>query len=87
MSITKKYEMYWATRSEVYNNIRQQPGEVIHAPSQRIKAMTAKCVCTEEEEIILHSITYYEVRVKLHTLGDKDIDFERIITEGIRYEL
>ena len=54
--------------------------------------MIAKCTWTEEEkacivEIMTHTLTCYEVRVKLYALEDKDIDFDRIITEGIRQEL
>ena len=36
-------------------------------------------------KIIVHTITYYVVRVKLHVVEDKDIDFDGIITEGIRH--
>ena len=47
---------------------------------------------TEEEkthivEIMMHLTTYYEVSVKLHVPEDKEIDFDGIITEGIRHEL
>ena len=35
----------------------------------------------------MHATSCYEVRVKLHGLEDKDIDFDRTITEGIRNKL
>ena len=40
--------MYRAARSEMYNNIRQQSD--IYSLGQRMKAMMAKCVWTEEVE-------------------------------------
>ena len=35
----------------------------------------------------MQAITYHEVRVKFYALETKDVDFDKIITEGVKYEL
>ena len=35
----------------------------------------------------MHAVTYYEVRVNLHMIEDKDIYFDTTIADTIRYEL
>ena len=42
--------MYWAIRSDVKNNIIQQPEEDLHSLGQKVEDMTAKCASDEEEE-------------------------------------
>ena len=44
----RKPDMYWAVRSEVYNNTRQHPGEDICSLAQMIKAMAAMCAWKEQ---------------------------------------
>ena len=64
-----------AARSEVHNNVRQQPHKDIVSLGQRMKGMTVECVWTEEKkekicvvEIMIHLTTCYELRVKLPPL-------------------
>ena len=62
----KSDEHFWAHRDELVSDIRQQPGEGIHAPSQCISNLVTQCRFTHPETQEMLKIMVLQCAVRYH---------------------